>query len=709
MKVSKNITKVVKSNATNTEKFEFSIGNHAKTINIIRSKIYSNPIQTLVQEYISNARDACREGGKKDNQLVITAPNEEALTFKVRDAGPGMSMERIRDVFVKYANSSKDKDNKQTGGFGLGAKSAWSYTDNFTVVNYYGGKMQTYVAYSATDEHPSGVLEKISECVSSEPNGVEIQVAVAEDDMMAFREAIMRATYFWEDKPSIKGMNVPLSYHEHDKIQFKAGALHRMTDDKNVCNEMLNRLGNRVMVMDGIPYPIPEKSTIDEIESIKELDHVIDGGVIAAVNLKVGEASMTAAREALHDDKEGVTKKAVTKGAKKLYAELVQYVSKQGEEAKNLRDFLNRMDTLSSYISVKYMTHPQYTENKVTFTFDGESLASEFLEGRSRAVSVERMELSKGRRSSVHRLKANKYGYHDDSAVFIFEDDNTSRSAKIKQALVQAYATEAYIFKAIHTDDTKDAEFFARTSEALRMSEIVVSRAPRTSTGERKERVKLEKSEIAMLEFCRYGSTENRVIDLTLPQTTDRLYVVREQGNENTKVKNFKGMVSTMDKLGKSICFISAKDEHKILGKKGFLKLETFFGNLQSHVSNKTHLDLVCAVKQYICEDSLSEMRALVNKPKFLKLLPKIKNKKLREEFKALAAISGTETEFNMSEDMKVLEPLMAKSIPDLKAVKKLNKRFAGQFKKQFRLLSDFYGYGKADYEHVVAYINAVS
>lgn len=51
------ITQLIKSQQT----VEFRIGDPGKIIDILRSKIYSNPIQTLVQEYLCNARDANRE------------------------------------------------------------------------------------------------------------------------------------------------------------------------------------------------------------------------------------------------------------------------------------------------------------------------------------------------------------------------------------------------------------------------------------------------------------------------------------------------------------------------------------------------------------------------------------------------------------------------------------------------------------------------
>jgi hypothetical protein len=42
----------------------FAIGDASVVIEIMRKRIYSHPIRTLVQEYMSNGRDANREIGR---------------------------------------------------------------------------------------------------------------------------------------------------------------------------------------------------------------------------------------------------------------------------------------------------------------------------------------------------------------------------------------------------------------------------------------------------------------------------------------------------------------------------------------------------------------------------------------------------------------------------------------------------------------------
>ena len=107
---------------------------------ILRDKMYSNKIGSICREVASNSRDANRESGKADTPITIEIikPDqlmyigEESICFQ--DNGIGITPDRMENIFVKYAASTKRDTNGQTGGFGLGAKTPFAYTDTSTVV-----------------------------------------------------------------------------------------------------------------------------------------------------------------------------------------------------------------------------------------------------------------------------------------------------------------------------------------------------------------------------------------------------------------------------------------------------------------------------------------------------------------------------------------------------------------------------------------------
>ena len=102
---------------------QFDIGDQAMIIEFMSKTIYSNPLKIVVQEYISNARDAHIEIGKGDIPVKVKLPNRFDPTLSFRDFGPGISPDRMKNVFIRYGVSTKRNNNNESGSFGLGAKS----------------------------------------------------------------------------------------------------------------------------------------------------------------------------------------------------------------------------------------------------------------------------------------------------------------------------------------------------------------------------------------------------------------------------------------------------------------------------------------------------------------------------------------------------------------------------------------------------------
>ena len=175
----------------------FGIGDASAIIDILRNRMYSKPIQTLVQEYICNARDAMIEAGTLGKtKIKIVAPTKLATQFRVRDFGVGLSEDRVQNIFTMYGNSTKRSSNNQIGGYGLGAKSAWAYTDSFTVVSYYNGTKTTYLCHVGKDN--VGSMDTLNKETTTEPNGVEVIVTVKPEHVNDFAKACNRCLTLWD-------------------------------------------------------------------------------------------------------------------------------------------------------------------------------------------------------------------------------------------------------------------------------------------------------------------------------------------------------------------------------------------------------------------------------------------------------------------------------------------------------------------------------
>lgn len=324
------------------ESQNFGIGDASVVIEILRNRLYENKVQTLVQEYICNARDAMREVGNKA-PFEVTVPTRLNPVFKVRDFGPGISPDRMRDVFVMYGSSTKRGTNNQTGGFGIGAKSAWSYTDSFTIVSVVSGQRRTYIAHTGVNNN--GRLDLVSTDKTDEANGTEIQVAVKGTDIDEFRNAVFRAIYFWDKKPKLKGeLNPPTLVSGHrigDVVEVVRGEMMPEYCRVNSYNQEM------MAVIDGIPYPIPQK-LIQKVPNLQKLSDLIKREVI--LHFGNGVVEVSASRESIADSKRTID--ALSKLAGKATLEVSTYITDAFGKVADTAAYLNTYAKMSGDFEV---------------------------------------------------------------------------------------------------------------------------------------------------------------------------------------------------------------------------------------------------------------------------------------------------------------------------------------------------------------------
>jgi 3-isopropylmalate dehydratase small subunit len=107
MKVYQNAATEILTNQEDNEEISFEISSNDEVIIDMLRRNYAHPIQTPVQEYLCNARDACRESNNPESKIEVSLPNILDATLKIRDYGVGLSPERVRSVFTKYGESTK--------------------------------------------------------------------------------------------------------------------------------------------------------------------------------------------------------------------------------------------------------------------------------------------------------------------------------------------------------------------------------------------------------------------------------------------------------------------------------------------------------------------------------------------------------------------------------------------------------------------------
>jgi hypothetical protein len=179
---------------------KMSIKQDHKTFRAFSDGLYADKISSIIRELASNAVDAQRNAKTLHIPYEIFLPCETNSKFSIRDYGTGLSPKQIDDIYAIYGESTKENDNENIGGFGLGSKTPFAYSDQFFVRSYFNGRVYTYTFYFDKDE-PAYL--QVGDCETDEPNGLEIYFDVDDDDFKEFENKAKRTLLWLEIVPNI--------------------------------------------------------------------------------------------------------------------------------------------------------------------------------------------------------------------------------------------------------------------------------------------------------------------------------------------------------------------------------------------------------------------------------------------------------------------------------------------------------------------------
>lgn len=295
---------------------EFRIRNSAKAFGILSSSLYANKIRAIIRELSCNAYDSHVAAGNLSTPFDMHLPNQLEPWFSIRDYGVGLSHKQVVDIYTTYFESTKTGSNDFVGALGLGSKTPFSYTDNFTVTAVKDGVRGVYSAFINEAGIPSIALMMSDE--STDPNGVEIKFSVntVEDFNKFAYEAKYALTYF-ALRPVVTGYNefavVETRYKEKDIIP----SVHYL-----VCS----REGSYA-IMGNIRYPI-DRDAFKEIPAVHKLL-----GCGLELHFEIGELDFQASREGLSYIAQTIT--AISSKVEKLNARLAIHIAEQADKIKN--------------------------------------------------------------------------------------------------------------------------------------------------------------------------------------------------------------------------------------------------------------------------------------------------------------------------------------------------------------------------------------
>ena len=158
---------------------DFTIAASAKMFHILSNSLYKHKELAIVRELVANAYDAHLRAGTTDQAFDVHLPTSLEPFFQIYDRGTGLSEQGIYDLYTRYGSSDKTNTNSEIGGFGLGSKSPFAYTDQFTVESRHNGVRMQFQAFM--DEHGMPSIMKIAEEPTTEPNGLTVTIPAGDD------------------------------------------------------------------------------------------------------------------------------------------------------------------------------------------------------------------------------------------------------------------------------------------------------------------------------------------------------------------------------------------------------------------------------------------------------------------------------------------------------------------------------------------------
>jgi hypothetical protein len=298
---------------------EFRIRNSAKAFNILSSGLYANKIRAIIRELSCNAVDSHAAAGKKDTPFDVHLPNTLEPWFAIRDYGTGLSHEQVTQIYTTYFESTKTNSNDFIGALGLGSKSPFSYTDNFTVTAIQNGRKGIYTAFINEAGVPS-IAQMMSED-TTEPSGVEVKFSVNDRyDFSKFHDEARQVYTYFALRPVVSGSsNFQFRNVEYDTQDIIPGVHSYRGSNRSVA------------VMGNIAYPIEVPNAEQTLGDLRQLL-----GCGLELHFAIGELDFQASREGLSYIPQTID--SIKRKLEALNAQLTVHIAKEADAIANLWD-----------------------------------------------------------------------------------------------------------------------------------------------------------------------------------------------------------------------------------------------------------------------------------------------------------------------------------------------------------------------------------
>ena len=226
------------------EQINFGITDDAMFMHMLSSTLYSDKILAVARETLCNAWDAHIEAGVTDRAVEITVTNDKLV---IKDYGFGIPRSKIGEVYGTYGKSTKKHDGKQTGGFGLGCKSPFAYTDHFEVTSCNEGQKTIYkmTKSSAELEGKPGIVPILT--VPTDETGITVTIDLqSATDAHRFEKLLKRLIANGEIFACVNGQTIDVIPFSSAKNGYAITKQEVLENRRGICV----RYGNVIYPLD---------------------------------------------------------------------------------------------------------------------------------------------------------------------------------------------------------------------------------------------------------------------------------------------------------------------------------------------------------------------------------------------------------------------------------------------------------------------------
>lgn len=416
------------------EEVQYKVSHNPVAFDFLSSKLYADDVAAVIRELGTNARDAHIMNGNSGEPFLVHLPSMIEPYFFVRDYGISMTHEQVLTVYTTYFESLNRESDDTNGGFGLGSKTPFAYTDMFTVTVILDGEKHVYGNFKENGVPRLALLTKTD---TTERNGVEVRMDVKPTDFQRFQQAANEIYRYFKVQPKVIGAKTNYAKAE----PFLSGDDWKLfTVGYSSFNRSPGYGPTLKVIMGDVCYPC----------NSNKVTPFFSAGYRIEIEMPVGSCRPTISREELRDDEDGV------KAIQGRLREIEQEVKDKIEE------LIGECDCLLE----RHYKSQKYRELCKTPLVDIDTKSWDFHSYRLHGNSL--------------RYNGTPWGLPRVDDHFIIPDGNPKELSQKDKSKLRYYCNQNSITRFLIIQTDKEAEFLKTFGKFVKLSDL--SSPPRQSS-----------------------------------------------------------------------------------------------------------------------------------------------------------------------------------------------------------------------------------